>query len=217
MRTSLVVGAAPSMDAEAFYRNLLTAYDRVVAADAAGEWCVSLGRVPDIVVGDFDSAAPGAADRLLALGSKTVRLACEKDLSDLDAAIDAAIASGSASIDITAAFTGRPDHTLSAFGSLARAGGLVPAGAREPGWHAVAVSPTRPYLGDLAAGTTFTVLAPAGAHAVRITGARFPLDDSDLDVLSSRGLSNVALGGRVCVEVGQGILFVIVLADGDAA
>jgi thiamine pyrophosphokinase len=118
MTHALVVGAAPATGAEVYYRALLGTYDLVVAADAAGEWCASLGRVPGVVIGDFDSSADGAADRLGAAGALVIRLPRDKDVSDLDAAVDAAIDHGATNVTLTAAFTGRIDHTLCAFGSL---------------------------------------------------------------------------------------------------
>jgi thiamine pyrophosphokinase len=214
MTRALVVGAVPVAHAEVFYRALLSDCDVVVAADAAGEWCVSLGRVPDIAIGDFDSSAEGAEDRLRAAGASVVRLAQDKDVSDLDAAVNAAIDRGVDALTLTAAFTDRVDHTLGAFGSLARAGARVAARACEPGWMAVAVSPTRPFIANLTAGTRFSVLSPTGVGGVTILGARFPLDACDLRPLSSLGLSNEALGGRVSVRVSEGMLLVVVLAEG---
>jgi thiamine pyrophosphokinase len=211
MTHALVVGAAPATDAGAFYRALLGTFDMVIAADAAGEWCVSLGRVPDIAVGDFDSSADGAEDRLQAAGALVIPLAQDKDVSDLDAAVDAAIDHGATAMTLTAAFTDRVDHTLSAFGSLARAAARVSADAREPGWAATAATPDRPFEAELAAGTLFSVLSPTGARRVTITGASFPLDGQDLGSLSSHGVSNEALGGTVRVAVTGGVVMVLVM------
>jgi len=57
---TLIVGAAPVDGAERFYTGIVTCAQRVIACDAAAEWCLSLGRRPDAVVGDFDSATRGA-------------------------------------------------------------------------------------------------------------------------------------------------------------
>jgi thiamine pyrophosphokinase len=213
MTHAVVVGAAPAAAEEAFYRALLGSFDLVVAADAAGEWCVSLGRVPDIVIGDFDSAADGAADRLQAAGAHVIRLSRDKDVSDLDAAVEVAIDRGATAVTLTAAFTGRVDHTLSAFGSLSRAAARASAGARDPGWSATVATPDRRFEADLAVGTLFSVLSPTGAGGVTITGASFPLDGHDLGSLSSRGVSNEALGGTVRVSVTLGVVMVVVMDE----
>ncbi|HEY5276048.1 MAG TPA: hypothetical protein VIK38_05865, partial [Coriobacteriia bacterium] len=132
MKHTLVVGAAPLPEHEGFYRDLLASSAHVVAADAAGEWCVGLGRVPDAVVGDFDGSVPGAPERLQALGASVEVHPVEKDATDLELAIARAIAMWDDPIVLTAAFTWRIDHTLAAVGALTRAG--AGASVLEPGW-----------------------------------------------------------------------------------
>ena len=208
----LIVGACPQAGAEEFYRTLLGEYPTVVAADAAGEWCADLGRVPDAVIGDFDSSRDGALARLSALDVEVVRLPVAKNESDLDACLSFARHSGVEAVDFCAAFVGRPDHTLAAFGTLLAAADLK-ACVREPDWSAWALdAASRPLLElDLAAGTTFSVLSPGGAKCVSIEGATFPLSHAALPGLSSLGVSNVAVGGTVRVAVETGAVLVLVV------
>jgi thiamine pyrophosphokinase len=212
MSGTLLVGAAPSTapGAVKFYGLLLADADAVVAADAAGEWCADMGRVPDLVVGDFDSARSGAADRLREAGAEIITHPAAKDASDLDLAMRAAFARFGGPVTITAAFVARPDHTLAAMGTLIRAG----AGARavEPGWSAQVARPGEPIALELAAGAVFSVLAPAGADGVTIAGARWELSGAALAPLSSRGVSNESLGQTVWVSCYRGALLVIVIA-----
>ena len=208
MTYTLVAGAAPLAGFDEFYSSLLSGAGTVVAADAAGEWCIALGRTPDVVVGDFDSAAPGAAQRLRASGAEVVAFACDKDETDLDLALGIAMARTVAPVVVTAAFSMRLDHTLAAFGSLVRAGGG--ASAREPGWRAWICTEERGLDLDLAAGTTFSVLAIGEARGVTITGAQWPLDDAALATLSGWGVSNRASGGLVTVTTSSGTLVVMV-------
>jgi thiamine pyrophosphokinase len=114
-------------------------------------------------------------------------------------------------VTLTAAFTGRVDHTLCAFGSLARAAARASADAREPGWTATGATPDRPFTAELTGGTLFSVLSAAGAGGVTITGAVFPLEGSELGPLSSRGVSNEACGGSVSVAVTRGVVMVLVM------
>ncbi len=214
MNWTLVVGAAPVPGCEAFYTSLLAEAATVVAADAAGEWCAGLGRVPDVVVGDFDSATAGAAQRLAALGARVETHAREKDETDLELAIDAARANGDAPIVVTCAFSARLDHTLAAFGALTRAG----AGARavEPGWRAWTCAAGAPLDIESPAGATLSVLAVGDACGVRVTGTEWILEDASLQALSGWGVSNRALGGPVSVSCRAGTLVVLLLEDMDA-
>jgi thiamine pyrophosphokinase len=209
MSDAIIVGAAPSADANDFYPLLLSRAKRVIAADAAGEWCVALGRVPDMTVGDFDSALDHAVERLGAAGSQVLVLPREKDVSDLDACLEQARTLGATRLTFTAAFADRVDHTLVAIGTVLRGADL---GARieEPAWWAETVTPARgPLRLRLGAGAVFTILAPGGASGVSVSGARFPLAEAALEPLASLGLSNVS-AGDVTIGVRAGTLLVVV-------
>jgi thiamine pyrophosphokinase len=210
MERVLIVGAVPVQGAEAFYSGLLAASGLVIAADGAGEWCVSLGRVPDIALGDFDSAAPGAAARLIALGAQVVAVSPHKDESDLDLCAAAARRAGALDVCFTAAFTARLDHTLCALGAVLACADLN-ARVQEPSMSAWTVGGTGPRTRelDLPRGSTFSLVAPAGADGVSVRGGRYALHDGVLPPLSSLGLSNVSDSGHVCVTVRTGSLLVI--------
>ncbi len=208
MNRTLVVGAAPAPGHEPFYRQLLADSPHVVAADAAGEWCVALGRVPDLVVGDFDGSAAGAVERLRALGCVVETHPAAKDRTDLELAVDRAVASWDSPIALTASFTSRIDHTLAAFGTLMRAG--AGATANEPSWTAYVCQDSHAVALDLDAGVTVSVLALGTECAVTIEGARWPLHSAPLPPLSGLGISNSASGGPFRVSVTNGFAAVIV-------
>jgi thiamine pyrophosphokinase len=212
MKQTLVVGAAPLPGRDAFYRELLSAADHVVAADAAGEWCVALGRVPDAVVGDFDGSRAGAACRLEAQGATVEVHPMEKDSTDLDLAIAYARRTWRVPVAITAAFTSRFDHTLAALGALVRAGDE--ASVREPGWSAWLSRESRGVRLELAAGVVVSVVALVPEVRVTIDGAAWPLHDAVLPLLSGLGVSNRSVGGHLTVTATNGIVAIIV-QDGE--
>ncbi len=207
----LVCGAAPEPGGDAHYRALLAGVDRVVAADAGAEWAVALDRVPDLAVGDFDSAVPGAADRLRALGVEVLAYSRAKDYSDLDLAVSAAREQGADTLTFTAVSSLRLDHTLAALGTLARAADLRSA-LDEPsvaGWALDADS--RPEIGLAGPPGAIVSVFALGAEAGGVTlgGMRFPLTAARLDPLSSHGLSNELRGGPASVTVRSGRLLVL--------
>jgi len=208
---ALIVGAVPISDAEEFYRELLAGAAYVIACDAAGEWCLAAGRKPDLAIGDFDSAEPGAAERLAASGIEVVRVPAAKNESDLDLALGAARERGYTDVTLTAAYSQRLDHTLVAIGTMLRAVDLNPR-VEEPGFSAVlADSAVRPIVEfTIEPGTTVSVIAVVDSFGVTLGGLEYPLVNASLPLLSSLGLSNVASPeGRVRVEVAQGTLLVI--------
>jgi thiamine pyrophosphokinase len=208
MTFTLIVGAAPLPDEAAFYRTLLAEADSVVAADAAGEWCVDLGRVPDVAVGDFDSALPGAGERLAALGAEVLTFPSEKDETDLELAIDVARSRFPGPLVLTAAYSGLLDHTLAALGALMRAGG--DASVLEPDWSGHVVTPDRRIVLRQPRGTTFSVLAVGEARGVGVSGAQWPLVAKTLVPLSGHGVSNVTSGDELAVSVEDGALIVLI-------
>lgn len=207
MTEVLVVGAAPAPDSEDFYRGLLASATAVVAADAAGEWCASLGRLPDVIVGDFDSADPEELDRLERLGVRLESHPADKDATDLELAVTVAHDLWALPVCLTAAFSQRLDHTLAALGLVMRAG----KGARiaEPTWRAWPCSPGRPIQMPLTRGLSYSILALEHCEGVTALGGHWELREASLEPLSGRGVSNEALGAELQVRVRRGSLVVI--------
>ncbi len=211
---AMIVGAAPVAGSEALIAGLAKECQLVVAADAAGEWCISAGVVPDIAVGDFDSARPGAEKRLRGAGVRVLRFPAEKDESDLDLAVAAAREAGATRLVFSACTSARLDHTLAALGTVAANADLHPT-VREPHLTAWAVTSTDDgcLALTLPAGTTVSVIAIGEASGVTLDGFMYPLADATLDPLSSRGISNVTTGDSSTVRVGSGTLLVVASGD----
>lgn len=207
-----VFGAAPVPDDAGAYRRIAAGCDAVVAADAGALACLDMGIMPALAVGDFDSACEDGVARLREAGVPMEVHPADKNASDLDLALEAARGMGADAVVVTAAFTGRVDHTLAAFGTVLAAADL-PAVAVEPGWHAHSAGAGHggTCTLDLPAGTAVSVLSPTGAHGVDLDGVRFPLHDATLPPLTSLGISNEALGGLLTASCSTGALFVIVL------
>ena len=202
-----MVGAAPAVDAEDHYRALLAAADAVVAADAAGPWCAALGRMPDMIVGDFDSADPDEIDRLERLGVSVERHPCDKDETDLELAVRVARERWAHPVCLTAAFSDRIDHTLAAIGALLGAG--PGAWVAEPSWRAWPCCPERPLRVSLERGTTYSIVALGPCEGVTARGGRWVLSDAILAPLSGHGISNEAAGGELTISVRDGSLLVV--------
>jgi len=141
------------------------------------------------------------------------RVEREKDASDTELAVLAAIAAGAATVTILGALGGpRTDHALTNVALLEH-----PALAGHPSRlfdeHAARISlltgPAEAALtgrvGDL------VTLVPLGAAAVGVStrDLRYPLRDETLEPGSSRGLSNVRTAPRAAVALREGRLLVI--------
>ena len=179
---------------------------RVIAADGGIRHAGALGLVPELWVGDFDST-----DTVLNARFGDVPRAvypAEKDMTDGEIAIDAAIERGAQHLILAGALKGaRSDHALLHMTqalALARRGLpiLLTSGDEEaipllPGSH-------RP---DIPAGTLFSIIPFSSLAGLTIEGARYPLDHADIGFASSRTLSNEAVGPvRISLADGMAIM-----------
>lgn len=191
----------------------------VVAADGGFRHATALGLAVDRWVGDGDSTAPADLEALAAAGVVIDRVAVDKDESDTELALLAAVAAGAELVTVLGGLGGvRVDHAISNVTLLqhpalercearlydeacARLSLLVgPDDRGLPGARELAGR-----VGDLVS------LVPLGesAHAVETHGLRYPLNGETLILGRTRGLSNVRMAPTARVAVGSGRLLVI--------
>jgi thiamine pyrophosphokinase len=219
---ALIVAAGDAPDRAALDRTWpgwSDGIDLVVAADAGADTAERLGIRPDLVVGDFDSIAPGGLDRLRRADVPVEIAPADKDESDTELAIRAALARGARSLMIVGGLGGRPDHLLANVGLLA-----LP----ELADLAVALIDDRTRVSlirgpgslDLAGriGDTVSLLPLGpGVDGVTTAGLAWPLADEALPLGPARGLSNVRTEPIARVTVRTGLLLAIETIGGPAA
>ncbi len=206
---TLLVAAAPVEDSVAYIETIGEAF-MVIAVDGGVDLCRAAGRLPDVVIGDLDSASAPAIAWARDAGVEVRDLTVAKDYSDLDAALEYAGEHGLRPVTVTAALSGRLDHTLSNVGSLLRLARLAPR-VWEPcvdGW--VLAPHGMSALAITGRGRTVSIQAGLAEASVTLEGFRYPLSEAVLPPLSSLGLSNVieADTGEIIVHSGS----VLVLA-----
>jgi thiamine pyrophosphokinase len=185
--------------------------DLVIAADGGARHAAILGRPIDLWVGDGDSLGADELAALAASGVPIHRSPVDKDESDTELALVAAVERGARSITVLGALGGeRVDHELAnvwLLGHRDLAGldvRLVDASVRirlaGPGRVDIGGR-----IGDLVS------LLPYGGDAGALTtsGLRYPLRDETLSSGPSRGLSNVRTAGDASVVIGTGRILVV--------
>ena len=209
-KTILVVTGGESIaDLEVLGRNAV--YDLVIAADSGLDRVRLLGRTPQVVVGDLDSATAGAIEWAEKAGASFERHRTDKHHTDLELALRRALSEQPDVIELVGGSGGRPDHWLANLGLLAAAAGPGRTVRAWMGsWRVDVVIAESPFVDAAEPGGLLSLVAVGGdARGVSTTGLIYPLDDEDLLWGSSRGISNVFAGGPVRVEVRSGILLVI--------
>ena len=185
--------------------------DLVIAADGGARHAGALGRRIDLWVGDGDSFGEAAVEALERDGIAVRRAAVDKDESDTELAVLAALDANAARITILGALGGRRlDHGLANIWLLDHPRlidhdvRLIDASCRirlaGPGRIDIAGR-----VGDVVS------LFPFGGTASGIVtdGLRYALRDEDLTSGPSRGLSNVRTAGDARLTVRSGRILVV--------
>ncbi|HOQ07551.1 MAG TPA: thiamine diphosphokinase [Clostridiales bacterium] len=187
--------------------------DLVISADSGARHCTAMGIVPDIAVGDFDSIDGGDYSRIEAAGAGIFRYPVEKDMTDSELAVEIAIEKGCSRIILLGAVGSRLDHSMSNLFLLkkmldANVDGII---ADEKNEVRLISGSIRLKREDGA----FVTLLPFGGDASGVTthGLYFPLDNAELKVGSSRGVSNRFSEDEAYIEVKDGLLLVITAKD----
>ncbi len=182
--------------------------DLVIAADggleAARRWRLRV----DAVVGDLDSASEAALDWAKRDGAVIDSHPVDKDATDLELAMAAALAQVEA-VHVLLPAGGRLDQAMASLVVLA-----------SPRWAALEISATvgeahvavvrglRRLRGEV--GEVVSLLAVGGpALVASTTGLLFPLTEEALSPTSGRGTSNVIVAAPPTVEVVEGVLLAI--------
>ncbi len=190
----------------------------IVAADGGASRCRALDLRPDLVVGDFDSADAAEIEALERAGVEIRRVPAEKDESDLELALRAAIERGARRVIALGALGGpRVEHALAAIWLLAQAAGegvdLSIVDDRSVLRALVGGSATGAPADVEVRGTPgdFVSLFPFGgdAHGVSTVGLRYPLRNEPLRAGPSRGLSNELLVPVATVSCRGGRLLIV--------
>ena len=206
---ALLVCASPSPGSAELVGRMAPSYDLIIAVDGGGSVCTEAGVIPDLLVGDFDSLPSVEVDRFIARGVKTLAYPADKDQTDLELALDETRRQGVDTVTITAASSGRLDHTLAVMGALAAAQDLRPT-LREPDLSAWILTPSwRPSVRLKGSEATISVLALTARATVSVTGVRWPLTEATLGSLSSLGVSNIitdTTGAMVLVDEGVALV-----------
>ncbi|UIJ72371.1 thiamine diphosphokinase [Aurantimonas sp. HBX-1] len=184
---------------------------RVIAADDGLRHALPLGVTPELWVGDFDSSPAEPPAAFAGLPRQT--FAVDKDRTDGELAVDAALARGATRLLLVGALGGpRSDH---AFAHLVLVLRLAAAGIAvecfDGSEYAWPLSPA-PRRFDLGAGTQFSILKFSDLAGLTIAGAKWPLDDVALPFHSILTQSNEA-AGPITVSVREGAAILIAQAD----
>jgi thiamine pyrophosphokinase len=190
----------------------------VIAADSGVDHALALGLDVDVAIGDFDSVSADGLDAVISAGARVERHPAAKDHTDLELAMDEALAVGGRDVIVLGGGGGRLDHlfaNLLVLTSPRYAAASITAYLGRSRLHVLhGGGPTARVGGE--AGELLSLLPVHGpAEGVRTTGMRYPLHGETLPAGTSRGVSNVLESPPAEVQLAAGVLVVVVPGERD--
>ena len=207
-RHVLIVGSAPTDPAQ--LRHLHGDAQYLICADGGGDAALRAGLSPDLLLGDMDSISPESLERLRESGVRVVEHRPEKEKTDIELALDTALALGAARITIAGALGGtRLDHSLGNLLLLSmpelRGIDTRMVAGHTVAWAVWSRTEISGRIGD------YISLFPLTdqVHGVWTKGLRYPLHGETLHRAYTRGVSNELVEEAASLGLTDGCLLVI--------
>ncbi|MBR5649860.1 thiamine diphosphokinase [Pseudobutyrivibrio sp.] len=191
----------------------------IIACDRGYEACERIGIKPDLLVGDFDSAGSGVADRAEAAGVQVIRLNPVKDDTDAEAALDIAIEKTTEEDEIylLGATGTRLDHVLGNISLVAKglkAGRIVT--MLDSHNSIQMINPGETYVVEEGYQfgkyvSVFPYMAPV--KGLNMKGFKYPVNNGDIEGFSTLTVSNELVDKEGKITIEEGMLIVIESRD----
>ncbi len=184
--------------------------DYLVGADGGTLHLMAMGRPPQVIVGDLDSLPADILDELVAQGVRIERHRRDKDQTDLELAIERAIADGATEVLLIGALGGRLDQTLANLLILAQRAWTAPVRIIEGEQVAeVLRGPGMLTLHGEPGATVSLIPLSATVSGITYRGLRYPLENATLTLGSTRAVSNEFAASTATISIDDGMALII--------
>lgn len=227
MRTIIIANGTPPTQDD--ITRWMRAGDALICADGGARAALALGLRPQHVIGDFDSLRSDELAVLERCGARLHRHPCRKDETDLELALQLAVAlhprlpadaraQDEADIVVLGALGGRRDHELANVLLLAMPELKGMRVMLVHGHERLFMIDARDRLAEAVIrgrpGDVVSLLPFGGdAHGITTHGLEYPLRNESLFIGPARGVSNVLLGEQATISLGHGMLLCVVSAQ----
>ncbi len=192
-----------------FYHSIVKKDDFILCADGGANTAYAAGIIPDLVLGDFDSIDESILEKLKNEKTQFVKFPSEKDESDLEIAISKAISLEPEEIIFFGALGKRLDHI---FANLMLLMLPLKAGIKgfilEEDYEIYLIDNKIEIMGDASCNISLFPLTSV-VEGIETTGLKYPLNDENLYLGLSRGLSNEFSAETAKIEIKNGNLLII--------
>jgi thiamine pyrophosphokinase len=206
-----IFAAAPGADELPHRREVLKNASLIIAVDGGAHYCRKLDISPHVLIGDFDSISQDLLLEYNAQEIECIDYPRRKNETDLELALDLAMARGSKEVRLWGAVGGRWDMSFSnillAAHSKFREMRLTLFG-EYCSFDIIHNGKTYTLSGEQ--GKRVSLLPLAGdARKVNLRGFMYPLQNETLQFGTSRGISNILEDNKATIYLEQGILLCI--------
>ena len=208
MSSTAWVFAAGSFDAAWLAGELIDDSDLVIGVDGGIAHCLAMQRVPDVILGDFDSIDANVLNDARLASCLRYSYPARKDVTDLELALQYLCDKSIGRVVLTGVSGGRSDHHL--FNWLLPLQQCWPFAIEllDKSVHAHVVTHRAGLQLATFEGQTISLLPLPWAAGVTTDGLDYPLQNASMSPGSTLGISNVATGRRITVSVTSGQLLV---------
>ncbi|MEI7885642.1 MAG: thiamine diphosphokinase [Clostridia bacterium] len=202
----IAAGDKPSGKAKELAQGI---WDLIICADGGAKHALELAVIPDLIVGDFDSLSLEILEAYQKQGINCLRVPKEKDFTDIELAIEKALARGAGSITIAGADGGEFDHELANYFLLAK---YIQADCEiriiTSEHEATIISQRKALYGQNGDKFSLLALSPQ-VDGLTIRGSKYDVENLCLTFGSSRAVRNEFLEIKVEITIIAGILLCI--------
>ena len=185
--------------------------DCIICADGGFNIIEDMGITPDLVLGDFDSVLSSNLNIIEKRKIKVLRYPADKDKTDFELALEAAIERKATKVLVIAPFGGRIDHVLgnvflTAFGfSKNLSISLFDGKTRACILHGGQKIQLKQIHGELLSLIPLSKIVTG----VELGGVNWPLENRQLKIGSTLTISNKITSATAGVSIDDGVLFIV--------
>ena len=189
-------------------------YDFIIGVDGGCNWCIENKQTIDLAIGDFDSLSKEDLKTLVSMSVKIERHPENKDQTDLELALAAAMKKNPSTITVYGVWGGRNDHSIANLLCIALQSDHCPVimhGNDESGY----LLKNQQKINITAEiGHRISILALGGdCSGVSNKGLKYPLTSATIKQGTGIGLSNLTTDVETEISLDTGILLILTGAN----
>ena len=190
-------------------------YNSIIAVDKGLEALYKLNKIPDYIVGDFDSVSKEALEFYKNKNIPINEYNSEKDFTDTELGLELAINLNPNKITIVGAIGTRFDHTLANVHILTKCLEKNIECEIVDLYNKIYLINHKKEIEREKSYRKFFSIIPltSEVQGISLKGFKYPLENYNLSIGKSLGISNEIVGNKASVEIKSGILIAIESKD----